>query len=219
MTISTFPPLLLLSIILAGCAIGAINAEGDPPQLDALGNDAVLVMRVQPYSRVHIATGEKKAEGWWTSDERPWHSAVAVNAFPKDEFIVVRVKGTTGSEMYGVSRVVPKTDDLFKKHYVPCDGDFMPTFELPPGKVTYIGTIVANELGHNRFKENFASKAQVGVQEDLTEVKAKLAPNYPKVAAAMEFRPFVFRQLTKSYECYYPQAPVLVPPPAAKTIK
>jgi hypothetical protein len=177
-----------LSILLAGCAVGTTTLNRDPTSLDLLGDDAILVMRLQPHYRVHIITGTK-SDGGWASDETPFNSAVAVNTFPKDQFIVARVKGTDARQVYGLTAILPQGIGLAAPHFKACAGDVTPTFEVPAGKVVYVGSLLASSAG----------AIQAGQSESVETVKAKLSEIYPSIAARVEYKPLSFQRLTKAW--------------------
>ena len=182
--------LLLLAsvVVLTGCAVGQTTMEKDPADLGSLGEDAILVLKLKPHYRVHIISGTKTNDGW-ASDETPGSSAVVVNSFPRDEFIVARVKGTRSNQVYGLTAVLPEGIGAAVPHFKACTGNVTPTFEAPPGQVTYVGSVLVTGKGNS---------VQAGPAEDLSLVKAQLSAQLPAVASALASRPLQMTRLSKA---------------------
>jgi hypothetical protein len=181
--------LLLVSVVvLTGCAVGQTTMDRDPADLRSLGEDAILVLKLQPHYRVHIISGTKTNDGW-ASDETPMSSAVAVNTFPRKQFIVARVKGTRSNQVYGLTAVLPEGIGAAVPHFKACAGNVTPIFEAPPGQVTYAGSVLVTGSGNT---------VHPGPAEELSRVKAQLAVEFPAVAAAMDFRPLQMTRLSKA---------------------
>ena len=173
---------------------------GDPADLRSLGEDAILVLKLQPQYRIHIISGTRTDDGW-ASDETPMDSAVVINTFPKNEFIVVRVKGTRANQVYGLSAVLPQGIGLAVPHFKACAGNVTPTFEAPPGQVTYVGSVLVAGQGN---------RVQAGATEDLARVQAQLAAGFPAVSSAMAYRPLKMTRLTKAL-CASPTIVIPIP--------
>ncbi|MBL8370854.1 MAG: hypothetical protein JNK28_05650 [Burkholderiaceae bacterium] len=197
---SRFLPSLAAAAVLTGCAVGQTTMDRDPPDLRSLGEDAILVLKLQPEYRVHIISGTKTTDGW-ASDETPMSSAVVVNTFPKREYIVARVKGTRSNQVYGLSAVLPAGIGVAVPHFKACTGDLTPTFEVPPGQVTYVGSVLVTGKG---------DVVQPGPSEDLSRVRAQLSVDFPAASSAMEFRPLKMTRLSKAL-CASPKIVVPVP--------
>jgi hypothetical protein len=195
--------LITLVAVLTGCAVGQKTMESDPADLGSLGDDAILVLKLQPHYRVHIISGTNVGDSW-ASDETPMTSAVVINTFPKNEFIVARVKGTRPDQVYGLTAVLPEGIGPAVPHFKACAGNVTPTFQAPPGKVTYVGRVLVSGKGN---------VVGDGPTEDFSRIKAQVSANFPAVASAMELKPLQMKRLSKAL-CNSPT--IVIPIPAVR---
>lgn len=177
-----------LPFIGSGCVVGAQNLTQDIPAADALANESILVIGFPKRYRVHIVSGTR-APGGWASDETPMSSAVVVNTYPEDGYIVARVPATTGSRVYGLTAVMP--DAAGFAHFKACAGNMTPVFEAPAGKVVYVGAVGVSAAGRG-------VQVHKGVPVSLDDVRLQLAGRFPTLAAAVQPEPMRMERLMKA---------------------
>jgi len=140
-SISFFIVLLLIYFLnIYGCAIKFSNLDTGI-QYDPSEAESIVVLGVEPRVRVSIFTG-KTENGLWDCK-----SAFNVaNVWPEKGFIVLKLKPRTDGKNYGIGQLLPA--GIGGKSFVVKKGTLIPTFEVPPGQVVYVGTI-HTEQGDN----------------------------------------------------------------------
>ena len=61
------------------------------------------------------------------------------NVWPEKGFIVLKLKPRMDGKNYGIGQLLP--GGICGKRFVVEKGTLVPTFEIPPGQVVYVGTI------------------------------------------------------------------------------
>ena len=89
-------------------------------------------------------------------------------------------------------------------HFKACAGNVTPTFQAPPGKVTYVGSVLVSVRGNS---------VGPGPAEDFARVKAQVSAQFPAVSSAMEFKPLQMKRLDKAL-CTRPT--IVIPIPAVR---
>ena len=163
--------------LLGGCGIQFSNLDSSG-RVDRGGGEAVVVLAIQPRSRVSLFEGESHGREWTCKS-----LFNIANVFPEDGFIVLKLEPRTGSKNYGIGQVLP--DGIGGQSFIVRRNAMVPAFHAPAGKVTFVGGIqLARDGGHMRI-----------APDDLTtveDVEHFLRINYPGLAGNATHDPLVF---------------------------
>lgn len=194
--------LLIVVMMLNSCVVGTQTMTKDINSISSLSNQTILVIGMSQQYRVQIIRGTK-TKGGWASSESAMSTAIAVNTFPKDGFIIARVPGNTADEVYGLTAIMPEGIGPFTPYFKACKGNITPVFMAPPGKIVYVGQLVMSYNGGFFHVHEAASLS-------LDEVKNRLKARFPNVASGLQMEPMRMERLTKAL-CVSPTIHLSVP--------
>lgn len=153
-------------------------------------------MGVRPSYRVAIVGGEI------VGGEIKEGGIAVVNTFPEKGYIVVKVRSATAPDEYHIPQVLPEGIGG-GGDYSACDGDSVPTFSAPPGKVVYVGDINMN-IASGRLK--------FGYRNDFDAASRFLEANYPKLKGRLEPQKLAMLPLTgRGCKPMHITIPIMVP--------
>jgi hypothetical protein len=155
----------LVTLLLAGCG-AAGNLSGGAVYVEN-SETSIVVFGVQPQMRVQAFPVTKGSRGW---NQSKWQSA-AINAVPKNGYIVAEVAPTQSGEAYAVIRIVPSLLDIW---HVCSDGSVV-TFSIPPRSIVYVGDITIIKEGKYRLE----------IGHDYAKARQFMRQNFPAMASRL----------------------------------
>jgi len=163
--------------LLGGCGIQFSNLDRSA-SINRGGGEAVVVLAVEPRSRVSLFEGESH-DGDWTCKSL----FNIANVFPEGGFIVLKLDPRTGNKNYGIGQVLP--DGIGGESFIVRRDTAVPAFHAPPGKVTFVGGIRLARHGRGmRLMRDDST--------DVEDVEEFLKTRYPALAGDVADDPLVF---------------------------
>jgi hypothetical protein len=136
---------LLWFCCLSACATQRSNLNR-AATLDRAGPDAVVVLAVEPRSRVWLFEGE--SDGWtW----RRTNSRAVAKLWDEGGFVVLRLPQRIGHQSYGVGLVT--LSDLRGPMFIAHQGNGIPVVHAPAGQVTFVGGLTLRPRGNSLSAE------------------------------------------------------------------
>lgn len=176
----------VLSTMLAVSACVTHDNVKQGTQLGDLAGDSVIVMGVSPNYQVEIEKGFADDGTVAVS-----HAAGALSVYPHDGYIVGRVTPRTGKEVHLLFVIRPEGYGVWVPQYMPCNGDETATFEVPSGKIVYVGDVTFGPIG---------KKVAVGYSSNFANAKKYVSAHYPELSGSLVESPMVLRKM-KNFDC------------------
>jgi hypothetical protein len=162
--------------LLSGCGIPLRNLDVSATPAPG-GDEAVVVLAVEPRARVSLFEGERRGAEWTCT------SAFNIaSVAPEGGFIVLKLRPRMGSENYGIGQVLP--DGVGGESFTVHRYSAVPAFHAPAGVVTFVGGV---QLGGDDERLRMAPDASTTVEDAQRFLQA----SYPGLAGNVAYDPLV----------------------------
>lgn len=177
--------ILIILLMLATSACTSIGRLEKDASLNSQ-NESVIVLGVSPANyRVSIFPGTREAGVFYQNILRP---AVVYGA-AEDGFIVTKAAADETLAITNI-RLVANKESVYGPDFAPCDGKMTMVFDVPAGKVLYLGSI----------EYEFAGKSLlIKYGQDIDTARKYVDANYPKLSGRLE--PWPFEILPTTLKC------------------
>ena len=166
---------LLFLFAVTGCT-NYFNLSPETP-FAGHADESILVLGAPSGCRVHIYQGEVIGDKWKMD-----RLGLEVSVVSKDDYIVVKCKPRHSGENFVLAGIVPY--GLGSGLYEAFRGT--PVFELEPGKVIYIGTIVFGEETVEKHGWYASFMFSFGIENNYIDAKKYIDQNYPYLEGRLE---------------------------------
>jgi hypothetical protein len=166
----------LVLALVSGCGIQFSNLDRSAKV--NRGGEAVVVLAVQPRSRVSLFEGESHGSEWTCKS-----LFNIANVYPEGGFIVLKLEPRTGNKNYGIGQVLP--DGIGGDSFIVRRDAAVPSFHAPLGSVTFVGGIRLEQYGR---------RMRLTPDESATveDVERFLKATYPGLVGEVAADPLVF---------------------------
>jgi hypothetical protein len=172
--------LSLSSLYVAACAPLAGHGVLKPGETAVAEDESIVVIGVrQPYYEVNFKTIDYN--GPKNTPSNRW-----LIGAPSDGYLVGRVAAGITMEGTSVRRTLNSEKGLFGKVYYPCGGGDKAVFDIPRGKVLYIGDFDFSRSESQEVLPNSVLKLFFEYDNNIAAARAYLKKSYPGLAERLE---------------------------------
>jgi hypothetical protein len=176
-------PSLIGRLLVVTLGFAALPAQPAEKPFDP-AREAYVVFGVKPDGFVVELTKGRLTRHGGGKGFFTWGSAIR-SAAAQHDYVVLRIPADT---VVGLTRL--RRGQEYKWIYYFCSTDFVPVFEVPPGKVVYLGDLAFT------WPENRAPWYTFAL--DLDAARAHVDANYPELRGRLELDEFASMRTTRS---------------------